>query len=40
MDLKETKNHWNNCIEKFIDRILSGVLLTAIFEVLAKFVLY
>jgi hypothetical protein len=36
--LKETKTHWNNRIETFTDRILGGILLTAIFEILTHLI--
>jgi hypothetical protein len=39
-NLKETKNHWNNRIETFIDRILGGILLTITFEILTKIIIH
>lgn len=38
INLKETKNHWNNRIEKFTDRIIGGILLTTIFEILTHII--
>lgn len=36
--LKETKNHRNNRIETFTDRILGGILLTITFEILTHII--